>query len=229
MKDVAIFLYDFTGTMAEPWLQAGYECWIVDSQHPHAYETNGVTTDGSRLHKVHADLTHPWLCPVDRERIAFVAAFPPCDHLAVSGARWFRGKGLRKLAQSINMFATAAEFCEWSKAPYLIENPVSSISTYWRKPDHTFHPWHFTAHCSEDNYTKRTCLWTGGGFSMPEMSADGLLGEPDNRIHMAAPGEGRKNFRSATPLGFARAVFEANSSAAITKATVEQYDHRPRN
>jgi hypothetical protein len=217
VKDTAIFLYDVTGKMAEPWLQAGYSCWIVDLQHPPAYETNGITKEG-RLHKVHADLTHPWLCPVERDRIAFVAAFPPCDHLAVSGARWFRGKGLRKLAQSINMFATAAEFCEWSEAPYLIENPVSSISSYWRKPDHTFHPWHFTAHWPEDNYTKRTCLWTGGGFSMPKMSPDLLLGAPDNRIHTATPGDDRKNFRSATPSGFARAVFEANNHAAIAAA-----------
>jgi len=217
VKDTAIFLYDVTGKMAEPWLEAGYSCWIVDLQHPPAYETNGITKEG-RLHKVHADLTHPWLCPVERDRIAFVAAFPPCDHLAVSGARWFRGKGLRKLAQSIDMFATAAEFCEWSKAPYLIENPVSSISSYWRKPDHTFHPWHFTAHWPEDNYTKRTCIWTGNGFSMPEMAYDASLGEPDNRIHLAPPGDERKNFRSATPSGFARAVFEANNHAAITAA-----------
>lgn len=212
MKDAAVFLYDVTGKMAQPWLEAGYECWLVDLQHPSAYETDGITTEG-RLHKVHADLTRPWLCPVDRERLAFVAAFPPCDHLAVSGARWFRGKGLRKLASSISMFATAAEFCEWSKAPYLIENPVSSISSYWRKPDHTFHPWHFTGYCAEDNYTKKTCLWTGGGFQMPDVHMDASLGEPDNRIHCAPQGPDRYNFRSATPSGFARAVFEAAKSA----------------
>lgn len=205
MKNAAIFLYDVTGKMAEPWLAAGYECWIVDLQHPQAYDTDGVTTEGL-LHKVHADLTRPWLCPVDRERIAFVAAFPPCDHLAVSGARWFRGKGLRKLASSISMFATAAEFCEWADAPYLIENPVSSISSYWRKPDHTFHPWHFTGHCKDDNYTKKTCLWTGGGFRMPAKNTNDLLGTPDNRIHMAPPSQDRYNFRSATPAGFEAAV-----------------------
>ncbi|MEG1281450.1 MAG: hypothetical protein RSD57_13470 [Comamonas sp.] len=209
MADTAIFLFDVTGKMAQPWLDAGYDCWIVDIQHPVAYDTMGITTEG-RLHKVHTDLTRPWLCPVDRERIAFVAAFPPCDHLAVSGARWFKGKGLRKLETSIAMFATAAEFCEWSQAPYLIENPVSNISSHWRKPDHTFHPWQFTGWVQGDNYTKKTCLWTGGGFVMPPAFADLSLGEPDNRIHAAPPGPERHNFRSATPLGFARAVFEAN-------------------
>ena len=132
MKDVVISLFDVTGKMVQPWLGAGYECWIVDLQHPPAYETGGVTTEG-RLHNVHADLTRPWLCPVDRERIAFV-----------SGARWFKGKGLRRLAVSVEMFATAAEFCEWAGAPYMIENPVSNIASHWRKADHTFSPEHFT-------------------------------------------------------------------------------------
>ena len=211
-KDIAVFLFDVTGKMAEPWLEAGYECWIVDIQHQKAYDTAGIT-DCGKLKKVHADLTRPWLPPFERERIAFVAAFPPCDHLAVSGARWFKGKGLRLLSLSISMFATAAEFCEWSGAPYLIENPVSNIASHWRKPDHSFHPHEFTGFCLEDNYTKKTCLWVGGGFSMPfPFVADGL-GEPDNRIHMCPPSEDRANIRSATPLGFARAVFMANGSS----------------
>ena len=209
MKDTAVFLFDFSGIMAKPWLDAGYECWIVDKQHPTAYETNGVTREG-RLNKVHADLSRPWLPPVARERIAFVAAFPPCDHVAVSGSRWFRGKGLRKLAESINLFATAAEFCEWSGAPYCIENPVSTISSYWRKPDHTFSPHQYTGFYPDDNYTKKTCLWSGHGFVMPREFVWFGAGEPDDRIHRCPPGPDRQNIRSATPKGFARAVFEAN-------------------
>jgi hypothetical protein len=209
MKNIFISLFDVTGKMAQPWLAAGYECWIVDIQHPVAYETGGITTDGN-LHKVHADLTRPWLPPVDRNRIAFVAAFPPCDHLAVSGARWFKGKGLRRLETSIAMFATAAEFCEWSHAPYFIENPVSNISSHWRKSDYRFSPHHFTGYNLDDNYTKKTCLWTGGGFVMPDrLQAEGT-GEPDDRIHKCPPGPERHNIRSATPTGFAKAVFLAN-------------------
>ncbi len=209
MAKNAIFLFDLTGTMAKPWLDAGYTCWTVDLQHPPAYDTSGVTQEG-QLNKVHWDLTKPWLCPVSAEDIAFVAAFPPCDHLAVSGARWFAGKGLRKLAGSIEMFATSAEFCEWSKAPYLIENPVSNISSHWRKPDYSFSPHQYTGYCPEDNYTKRTCLWVGGGFIMPPTNQEEGLGEPDDRIHKCPPGPNRHNIRSATPLGFAKAVFEAN-------------------
>ena len=163
MRDIAISLFDLTGTMLKPWLDAGYECYSVDTQHPAAYESGGITSSG-RMHKVHADLMRPWLPPVERSRIAFVSAFPPCDHLAVSGARWFKGKGLRLLARSIEMFATAAEFCEWTEAPYLIENPVSNIASHWRKSDYTFSPHHFTGYKAEDSYTKKTCLWTGGAL-----------------------------------------------------------------
>jgi hypothetical protein len=41
MKDTVISLYDVTGKMVEPWLDAGFECWIVDLQHPVAYESGG--------------------------------------------------------------------------------------------------------------------------------------------------------------------------------------------
>ena len=166
---------------------------------------------GGGIVKVGADIRFGWMPPRDLiDRIEFVSAFPPCDHLSVSGARWFRGKGLRKLALSVDLFATAADLCEWIGQPYLIENPVSTISTYWRKPDATFHPHQFTGLEPGDNYTKATCLWTGGGFVMPESCPDYSIGQPDDRIHKCPPGPDRHNVRSATPMGFARAVFQSN-------------------
>ncbi|MBB3010694.1 hypothetical protein [Cupriavidus alkaliphilus] len=205
MRDVALFLYDLTGNMAKPWIEAGYTAVIVDMQHK-----PGIHEDG-RLIRVGADIRNGWMPPRHLvERMAFAAAFPPCDHLAVSGARWFKGKGLRKLALSVDLFATAAELCEWLEVPYLIENPVSTMATYWRPADYTFHPHHFTLLEPEDNYTKKTCLWVGGGFVMPKSCQDFTIGAPDDRIHKAPPGPDRANYRSATPMGFARAVFEAN-------------------
>ena len=205
-RDVVLCLFDLTGNMAQPWVEAGYTAVLVDIQHP-----SGITQNGSVI-RVGADIRNGWMPPRDMiERIAFVAAFPPCDHLAVSGARWFKGKGLRKLALSIDLFATAAELCEWIGAPYMIENPVSTISTYWRKPDATFHPHHFTLIEPDDNYTKQTCLWIGGGFCMPASCRDFTLAAPDDRIHKAPPSADRANIRSATPMGFARAVFAANA------------------
>lgn len=201
-----VFLFDVTGNMAKPWADAGHPCLIVDIQHK-----PGIRMIAPNVYAMWADLRQGfelpqgWHGPLD-----FVAAFPPCDHLAVSGARWFKGKGLRALSLSVDLFATAAEFCEASDAPYLIENPVSTISTYWREPDHSFHPCQYTAFELGDNYTKKTCLWVGGGFVMPSPAMADGLGEPDNRIHKAAPGPDRHNFRSATPMGFARAVYEYN-------------------
>lgn len=177
MRDAILCLYDLTGNMAKPWIDAGYTAVIVDMQHK-----PGIREDGQII-RVGEDIRNGWLPPRElTDRIAFVAAFPPCDHLAVSGSRWFKGKGLRKLALSIDLFATAADLCEWLEVPYLIENPVSTISTYWRKPDATFHPHHFTLLEPEDNYTKQTCLWTGGGLRDAEVVPRlhlGRAGRPD--------------------------------------------------
>lgn len=206
-KKTVISLFDKTGNAVRPWAEAGYQCFCYDIQHKDLRDEGNITfVPWDAL-----DFPEIQQFEVDVSSVAFVFAFPPCTHLAVSGARWFKGKGLRALADSIQMFATAAEICEASGAPYLIENPVSTISSYWRKPDHTFHPYEYTAFDLNDNYTKKTCLWTGGGFVMPEPKTNRYLGEPDNRIHAAPPSDDRADFRSATPMGFARAVFQANA------------------
>ena len=204
---IVVSLFDFTGNMVKPWLENGYECYIVDIQHK-----EGIYQDEENLFKIGADLRKPFDIPnINKKDIAFISAFPPCTHLAVSGARWFKGKGLRALEESIAMFATAAEFAESTEAAYMIENPVSTISTYWRKPDFTFHPYMFTGYNKSDNYTKKTCLWTGNGFVMPEENKDSSLDKPNNKlIHHASPGKNRGDIRSQTPLGFAYAVYEAN-------------------
>jgi len=89
-------------------------------------------------------------------------AFPPCTTVAVSGARWFKGKGLGGLIEALQLFDVSLRLAEWTRAPYMIENPVSTVSTYWRKPDYTFDPFEFAGYAGPaDAYTKRTCLWTG--------------------------------------------------------------------
>jgi len=203
---VVLALFSKTDTIVRPWVDAGYRAVLVDLQHEAGEHTDGLVT------KIGADLID-WTPPrwLARSEVAFVAAFPPCDHLSVSGARWFAGKGLGKLADSIRLFERAAFWCEWFGAPYFIENPVSTISSYWRKPDHTFHPWQFAGLEPADAYTKKTCLWTGNGFVMPTPNHPAGI-EPDDRIHKAPPSDTRADFRSATPLGFSRAVFNANQS-----------------
>lgn len=209
MPALCVSLFDKTGGMMLPWTDAGRVALIVDIQHP-----PGLTTDDGRLWRLGCDLRDGFMLPAGLPaytEIEFAAAFPPCDHMAVSGSRWFKGKGLRKLALSIDLFATAAEVCEQLGAPYQIENPVSTISTYWRKPDYVFQPWYFNGHAPEDNYTKTTCLWTGNGFVMPDRFEDLFAGKPDNRIHTMPPGPDRADKRSATPMGYSKAVFNTNS------------------
>lgn len=207
---LAVFLFDYSGVMAQPWADAGYDCLIVDIQH----EGFGVfSRPGGTIYAHGADLTTDYQLPWElaNRTVIFVSAFPPCDHLATSGARWFKGKGLKALAWSIQCFAVAAEFAEAQGCPYCLENPKSTISTYWRKPDHVFHPHYFAGLAEQDHYLKTTWLWVGGGFEMPEPLPLNTDRKPDDRIHRAVPGPERKNLRSRTPLGFARAVFLMNA------------------
>jgi hypothetical protein len=212
-KDIAIFLCDITGHMAEPWVNAGYNAILVDPQHP-----AGVTVEG-RVTKVGHIIDHPVTWRVIREaissgRVVFVAGFPPCTDLAVSGARWFEAKRAADPAfqfKAMHVVWQCQIIGELSGAPWFAENPVSQISSLWRKPDHAFNPYDFTGYHANDNYTKKTCLWTGGGFVMPKPFRDKSLGAPDNRIHACPPSEERANIRSATPRGFAHAVFLANA------------------
>lgn len=209
MRDTVLCLCDLTGMFAAPWLEAGYRAILVDPQHGWA-DTDGSVTKW------------PWTVdemldtPPDLTRVAFVAGFPPCTDLAVSGARWFGIKGDTDpmfQAKAVAVAEQCRTIGRLSGAPWFVENPVSVLSSVWGKPDHTFDPADYTAFEPGDNYTKRTCLWAGGGFRMPPTNKDRALGPPDDRIHKAPPSEERANFRSATPLGFARAVFAANTKA----------------
>lgn len=211
-RDVVVSLADITGHFVEPWVEQGYKAVLVDPQHP-----SGITVDGqiTRIgHVIDHPVTWAFLRSVIPQTV-LVAGFPPCTDVAVSGSRWFEEK--RKVDPHFQTKAAlVAEQCriigQLSGASRFFENPVSVFSSIFGKPSYTFHPHQYTAYCPEDNYTKLTCLWAGGGFVMPKPRTLDGLGEPDNRIHTAPPSAERANFRSATPRGFSRAVFEANGS-----------------
>jgi len=90
-----------------------------------------------------------------KEHWDMIIAFPPCTHLASSGAAWFEAKradGRQKAA--IEFFMIFANHpCE----KIAIENPVGVMSSNYRKPDQIIQPWQFG-----DAYSKRTCLWLQG-------------------------------------------------------------------
>jgi hypothetical protein len=209
----AIFLCDITGKMGEPWLRAGYRIVLVDPQHPAGIN---VSDDGMvvRIGDIITGAMGYIGNLIRAGDVVFVMGFPPCTEVAVSGARWWDAKRAKDPYFQAKA-ATVAEQCRTigvlSGKAWAFENPVSAFSHIFGKPQHTFHPHHFTRWCANDNYTKKTCLWTGGGFVMPAPEPSWWLGAPDNRIHDAQPGPERANFRSATPIGFARAVFRANA------------------
>lgn len=208
---VALSCFDYTGNMVKPWAEAGYECWCIDIRHP-----AGKTVEGN-ITKIGADMLEWWPTkqkgwpqhdPPDKSKVSIAFFAPPCTDVAVSGARWFKTKGLRALINALELFHKSIELSEWLSCPYMIENPVGTVSTYWRKPDHIFQPWQYG-----DFYSKKTCLWIGNGFVMPKpiyrTGADCPV-EIDERIWRMAPSRDRGSRRSETPMGFAKAVFEAN-------------------
>lgn len=206
MRQAAIFLYSKTGAAAQPWADAGIECWCVDIQH-------SIRRDRREglINYVWGD-ARSWR-PPQGLKIVFVASFSPCTDVAVSGARDFEKKGGIMLRDSIEMFEAGRQAAAWSGAPYYCENPVTYLSSvpHIGRPDYYFEPFEYAGYCDDpesEAYTKKTCLWTGNGFVMPpKKPVDPILG---SKMHLLPPGDDRANQRSATPVGWSRAVFIAN-------------------
>ena len=94
-------------------------------------------------------------------------AHPPCTHLAVSGAAWFKQKiADGRQQQGIDFFMKLA----YANIPKIcIENPVSIMSTKWRKPDQIVQPYMFG-----EEFSKATCLWLK---NLPLLSANNIVGK----------------------------------------------------
>jgi len=114
-------LCDRTANMLKPWHDAGHACIAVD--------LNPMKVDDG-IHRMQSDVRLLTAVPCD-----FVFAFPPCTHTAVSGARWFKAKGPRAAAEAFSILAACIDICEKARVGWMIENPVSTFSTYWRKPE----------------------------------------------------------------------------------------------
>lgn len=208
MKELEVLsLYDLSGNMVQPWAEEGYRCHAIDwNQENERVESVG---DGE-IHYINEDI-RKWLPPRTEYRIVF--AFPPCQNMAVSGARWFKDKGLSGLAEGIELVERARYIAEWADCPWMIENPVSTLSTHWREPDYKFHPYHYDEYAEGDEaYSKQTCLWTSEDFVLPKKTP---VEKYDERIHKMPPSEDRSQKRSITPRGFAKAVFKANEKDDI--------------
>lgn len=119
---------------------------------------------------------------------------PPCTHLAVSGARWFKDK---KTEQE-----EALEFVRLllnAQIPRIaLENPVSIISSRIRKPDQVIQPWQFG-----HGETKATCLWLK---NLPKLVPTNIVEGRAAVVHRMPPSPDRWKMRSKTYEGIAQAM-----------------------
>ena len=163
------------------------------------------------------------------ERIVFGMAFPVCTDLAVSGAAHFKRKeeanpGFQDKA--VRHAVRCARLFNELGIPYFIENPVSVLATKWRQPDYSFHPYEYGEYIPDDEaehprwpdyiapkdaYTKKTCLWTSKSFRMPHrLPTCKPNGYSAQHLKLGGKSKRTKDIRSATPRGFATAVYEFN-------------------
>lgn len=171
---------EFSGIVRDAFIQRGYDavsCDIEPTEKPGPHITGDVSTI----------LNDGW---------DLMIAHPPCTHLAVSGARWFKFKQQEQ--------KEALDFVRLlMNAPIehiAIENPISVISSAIRKPDQIIQPWQFG-----HGETKATCLWLKNlPLLKPTNIVDGRVG----RIHNMPPSEHRAKDRSRTYQGIADAMAE---------------------
>jgi len=123
-------------------------------------------------------------------------AFPPCTHLAVSGARWFKYKQLEQ-ACALGFVSTLMH-ADIPKV--VIENPIGVISTMIRKPDQIIQPWQFG-----HGETKATCLWLK---NLPLLKPTNIVEGRIARVHREPPSKDRWKERSRTLMGIAGAMAE---------------------
>lgn len=125
-----------------------------------------------------------------------IIAFPPCTHLAISGARYFPEKRRDGRQQSAIDFFMKFASAECPKIA--IENPVGIMSTYYRKPDQIIQPWQFG-----HGETKKTCLWLKG---LPTLIPTNIVEGRDQRIWKMPPSKDRAKNRAKTFPGVAKAM-----------------------
>lgn len=134
--------------------------------------------------------------PLLSDKWDLMIAFPPCTHLAVSGARWFEEKRKDgRQQQGIDFFM---KFANHNCKKIAIENPIGIMSTKWRKPNQIIQPWQFG-----HGETKATCLWLK---NLPWLKPTNIVNGRESKIHKMPPSKNRSKLRSITFQGIAKAM-----------------------
>ena len=171
---------EFSGTVRNAFRRRGHDAWSCDLL---------PADDGSEYH-IRGD------CREHLEGWDMVISHPPCTHLAVSGARWFKNKKVEQ-ADALGFVLTLMEApCQrWA-----LENPISIISSKIRKPDQIVQPWQFG-----HGETKATCLWLKG---LPLLEPTNVVEGREAKVHKMPPSADRWKLRSKTYEGIAEAMAE---------------------
>lgn len=235
MKPTILFLFNSSTYAMAPWIRDGRFNVVTvdydDTDHSEAHweVTEGVTRLNLDLSKPTAHRDVLWkLAQLQLADPSLVVSFPPCTDLAVSGAKHFASK-LQKDPDCQHRAVRMARLASQFRCPYIVENPVSVLSTLWRKPEFISHPWEYAGYCPEgphpefpevipeqDRYNKKTCYWTGGGFQRPEaMPLEPIEGSNPGWARLGGKSARTKYIRSLTPRGFSKAIYSANCGNII--------------
>lgn len=169
---------EFSGIVRDAFIALGHDAWSCDL----------LPSERPGPHLVGNAALH---C---RNGWDLMIAHPPCTHLAVSGARWFKDK--RREQQDALDFVEALMSAPVERIA--LENPVSIISSRIRKPDQIIQPWQFG-----HGETKATCLWLK---NLPKLVPTDIVSGREARVHLMAPGPDRWKERSRTLPGIAAAM-----------------------
>ena len=191
-----ISLFDRSGVMVRPWFNAGHEVITVDIEEA-KHQMPSIQSDIRDLNP-------------QRLKADVIFGFPPCTHLARSGARWWKSKPPEALEEALELVNITKAICFAAKSAWMIENPVGRLNKHWRTPDWTFDPCEYAGfapsqkEAEAQRYTKRTCIWSN--FDQPlTRPLYPVLG--NSPIMSLSPGPDRAYLRSITPSGFAQAVY----------------------
>ena len=169
---------EYSGRVRDAFIRAGHDAWSCDLL---PTEVPGPHYQGD-------------VCDILDDCWDLIIAHPPCTHLAVSGARWFKDKQ-KEQAEALKFVRRLLD----ARVPRIaVENPVSIISSRIRKPDQTIQPWQFG-----HGETKATCLWLK---NLPPLTATNIVEGREARVHRMPPGPDRWKERSRTFEGIAQAM-----------------------
>jgi len=169
---------EFSGIVRDAFTLRGHDAWSCDLL---STESKGNHIQGDVLDILDAG----W---------DMMIAHPPCTHLAVSGARWFKYKQ-KEQKEALGFVQALLD----APIPRIaLENPISIISTRIRKPDQIIQPWMFG-----HGETKATCLWLK---NLPLLKPTNVVEGRENRIHKLPPTPDRGKLRSLTYQGIADAM-----------------------